>query len=436
MPVITTYKNIYASFSTVDSASLASTAPSASISSSPSDTRAPLLLSTSDAVKREKLPTIIAIVVGILGALVLTVAACIVIRYRLRARRREAQFNENRRAMTNNTTTPQQPAPRLKPLSFLQGREGPKEWIPGGNGAKKSSGSMKRSSKRTLSLRKSFLSRASRISKLTIPQSANPANGPSDASSSGHGGAGLIAPDVDFNNIEMSSMQTASSATATATKYPPQSSIEQFQASGMRRRSSAALHPPQPQPQQQQQQRQGPVETTIKFERGLRVDEEERGGDGEKGTVSSSSSTAALIKALNIESPQRAKMPLPHKSPSPLSSPVALEFPTDRESKRVSRPMSTYQMWLAVAEQEEAEKKKVAAAVAAARTPPQPLAPASRTHVKTNKQVKPVLVNRTVPPRSKPITTNPDGHPTSIWFDDDDTDDMFSVPKRTIQVAP
>lgn len=298
-------------------------------------------------------------------------------------------------------------------------------------------------SKRTLSLRKSFLSRISRVSKLTIPMSANTANGQADASSSGHGGPGLVVPESDFNNIELTNMHSgASTSTLTSsTKYLPQSSIEQFQANGsgtLRRRSSAAVYLPTP--PQQQQQRPGPVETTIKFERsGGRTTAAATEGGVDEGL----SSTAALIKALNIESPQPAKMPLPSPKSGAATltptSPVRLEFQMDRDSKRVSRPMSTYQMWLAVAEQEEAEKKKAAAAATARSTsgtmshspPPAP-------HIKIATQVKPIRLNRAVPSKSRPITT-PDRNPamTSTWFDDDETDgDMFSVPKRTIELAP
>ncbi|KAG8840348.1 hypothetical protein FRB91_006190, partial [Serendipita sp. 411] len=55
---------------------------------------------------------------------------------------------------------------RLKALSFLQGREGPKEWIPGGAGAGAESGvRRKRSERSTKSIRKSFLTFSSSLTR-------------------------------------------------------------------------------------------------------------------------------------------------------------------------------------------------------------------------------------------------------------------------------
>ncbi|KAG8816618.1 hypothetical protein FRC19_011907 [Serendipita sp. 401] len=139
------------------------------------------------------LPRTIAISLGIFGALVILAGFAIVVRSRIRARteilrQNLIQDNHNRiynAGPTTTTTTktktlhpPRLAAAaattaaaeprRLKALSFLQGREGPKEWIPGGAGAgagAESGVKRKRSERSTKSIRKSFLTFSSSLTR-------------------------------------------------------------------------------------------------------------------------------------------------------------------------------------------------------------------------------------------------------------------------------
>ncbi|KAG8795215.1 hypothetical protein FRC16_010166, partial [Serendipita sp. 398] len=137
----------------------------------------------------------IAISLGIFGALVILAGFAIVVRSRIRARtellrQNLIQDNHNRiynagptTTTTTKTKTLHPPRPgaaaattaaaeprRLKALSFLQGREGPKEWIPGGAGAGAGAGAgsgvkRKRSERSTKSIRKSFLTFSSSLTR-------------------------------------------------------------------------------------------------------------------------------------------------------------------------------------------------------------------------------------------------------------------------------
>ncbi|KAG8847628.1 hypothetical protein FRB91_011580 [Serendipita sp. 411] len=160
------------------------------------------------------LPRTIAISLGIFGALVILAGFAIVVRSRIRARtellrQNLIQDNHNRiyNAGPTTTTTTKTPHPprlaaaaayaaaaeprRLKALSFLQGREGPKEWIPGGAGAGAGSGvKRKRSERSTKSIRKSFLTFSSSLTRKSSAPSGQKSTTTTTAAREATAGAG------------------------------------------------------------------------------------------------------------------------------------------------------------------------------------------------------------------------------------------------------
>lgn len=215
------------------SASLPYRIPSSSTVVEPRATNASLAPATAFNSSQEPSPLsrIIAIGIGCIGALVVALGVAIVISAYVRKQRRQPvwdNFNagaqkgvigEPRSATTGNA----KPAPRLKPLSFLQGREGPKEWVPGNGKSKR--GNVPRSSKSRVSLRKSLLSALSRKSTM-IHRS-----GTIKSSSVGHGNDVSVRDSPSMERLDPASVNDHHHAAMNlaASRRPTQATVESFE---------------------------------------------------------------------------------------------------------------------------------------------------------------------------------------------------------------